>query len=204
MGNTPKKGIHSVGIDEVGRGPLAGPVAVGVVRTHLSRKEYTKLLSKIRDSKKASEKERMEWYKKALEWKKSGLIDFNVVFQSSKHIDLYGIVPAIRLCMQKGIKNVFGKNNDEYLLDGGLRLSKEYVSQKTIIRGDSKEPLIAFAATIAKVIRDKYMVLLAKKYPEYGFAEHKGYGTKVHRANIKKYGLSLVHRKTFCKRITLR
>lgn len=203
MKNGPKKSLYTLGIDEVGRGPLAGPVAVGVVRTKLSRKEYTKLLSGIRDSKKAKKAEREEWYKKALVWKKEKKIDWAVIFKSPQYIDAIGIVPAISACIQEGIKKVGGLYSDEYLLDGGLKLQREYVHQKTIIRGDSKEPLIALAATIAKVVRDRYMERLAKKHPQYAFELHKGYGTKKHREAIQKNGLSVVHRKTFCKNFTL-
>jgi len=201
--NTLQKTLYTLGIDEVGRGPLAGPVAVGVVRTSLTRKAYTKLLFGIRDSKKAKKTEREEWYTKALQWKKQKIFNWDVTFKSAYFIDTKGIVPAIRECVQEGIKKVKGGHADEYLLDGGLKLSKEYRFQKTIIRGDSKEPLIAFAATIAKVVRDRYMERLSKKYPEYDFQTHKGYGTSVHRQIIKKDGLSPVHRKTFCKKITL-
>lgn len=201
MRNHPKKSRYSLGIDEVGRGPLAGPVAVGVVRTSLVRSQYSKLLFGIRDSKKATKKERESWYAKALVWKKEKKIDWSVVFKSSQYIDTKGIAESIRGCVMGGIKKVSGTFNDEYLLDGGLKISKEYRNQKTIIKGDSKEPLIALAATIAKVVRDRYMERIAKKYPQYGLEVHKGYGTKKHRAAIQKFGLSEIHRKTFCKNI---
>ncbi|MFZ2152322.1 MAG: ribonuclease HII [Minisyncoccia bacterium] len=203
MKNGRKKTHYTLGIDEVGRGPLAGPVAVGVVRTKLSRKEYTKLLVGIRDSKKATKLEREMWYKKALVWKKEKKIDWAVTFKSAQYIDMRGIVPAIRACMYEGIKKVGGTYDDEFLLDGGLRLVREYGNQKTIIRGDSKEPLIALAATIAKVLRDKRITLVGKKYPMYGFETHKGYGTKKHREAISQFGLSQIHRQTFCKNILM-
>jgi len=199
--NSPKKTFCTLGIDEVGRGPLAGPVAVGVARTALSRTQYTQLLSGIRDSKKATKKEREKWYEKALVWKKEKKINWSVVFKSANFIDTKGIVPAIRACMYKGIKNVEGVFEDKYFLDGGLKLPEEYIHKKTIIRGDSKEPLIALAATIAKVVRDRHMESLEKKYPQYSLHIHKGYGTKKHRETIQVFGLSQVHRKSFCKNI---
>ena len=201
MKNSRKKSLYSLGIDEVGRGPLAGPVAVGVVRTALLRKQYSKLLSGLRDSKKATQAEREKWYEKAVVWKKEKRIDWEVTFKSAHFIDTKGIVPSIRACMYEGIKKVKGVYGEEYLLDGGLKLKPEYVKQKTIIKGDSKEPLIAFAATIAKVLRDRYMTRLAKKYSKYGFEVHKGYGTKKHREAIRAFGLSQVHRKSFCKNV---
>lgn len=203
MRNHLKKSSYSLGIDEVGRGPLAGPVAVGVVRTSLSRVQYSKLLFGIRDSKKATKEEREKWYKNALVWKKEKKIDWSVVFKSSYYIDTRGITHSIRRCMKEGIKKVNGVFDDEYLLDGGLKLPQDYIRQKTIIRGDSKEPLIALAATIAKVVRDRRMEQLAKRYPAYKFELHKGYGTKIHRESIRKFGLSKIHRKTFCKNISL-
>jgi ribonuclease HII len=199
--NSRKKSAYTLGIDEVGRGPLAGPVAVGVVRTALPRKQYSKLLVGIRDSKKATQTEREKWYEKAVFLRKEKKIDWAVTFKSPHFIDRKGIVPSIRACMYEGIKKVKGVYGDEYLLDGGLKLKPEYIKQKTIIRGDSKELLIALAATIAKVVRDRYMTRLAKKYPEYGFEVHKGYGTKKHREAIRVSGLSQVHRKSFCKNI---
>lgn len=197
MKNSRKKSIYTLGIDEVGRGPLAGPVAVGVVRTLLTRKQYSKLLVGIRDSKKATQTEREKWYERAVIWRKEKKIDWAVTFKSADFIDTKGIVPSIHACMNAGIKKVKGVYSDEYLLDGGLKLKPEYLQQKTIIKGDSKEPLIALAATIAKVVRDRYMTRLVKKYPEYGFEVHKGYGTKKHRASILENGMSNEHRKTF-------
>lgn len=190
---------YSVGIDEVGRGPLAGPVAVGVVRTELPRAKYKKLLKGIRDSKKASASEREEWATKAKAWRQSGKIVFAVTFVSAKIIDAIGIVPAIQKALVGGLKKTQAKSTDVLLLDGGLHAPKLFIDQTTIIKGDDKEPLIALAATVAKVARDAYMTRLAKKYPKYGFELHKGYGTKVHRMAIKKYGASLEHRKSFLK-----
>ena len=197
MKNSRKKSLYTLGIDEVGRGPLAGPGSVGVVRTALPRKQYSKLLSGIRDSKKATQAEREKWYEKAVIWKKEKKIDWEVTFKNAKYIDTKGIVPSIRACMYEGIKKVKGEYGDEYLLDGGLKLNPKYLHQKTIIKGDSKEPLIALAATIAKVVRDRYMRRLAKKYPKYGFEVHKGYGPKKHRTSILENGMSKEHRKTF-------
>lgn len=192
---------YSVGIDEVGRGPLAGPVAVGVVRTELPRVKYKKLLQRIRDSKKASATEREEWVRKAKTWNKEKKITFAVTFVPAKTIDAIGIVPAIRKALVTGLKKVKAKSIDTLLLDGGLHAPKRFTDQTTIIRGDDKESLIALAATVAKVARDAYMTRLAKKYPKYGFELHKGYGTKVHRAAIKKNGPSGEHRKSFLKSI---
>lgn len=200
MENTRKKLLYTIGIDEVGRGPLAGPVAVCATRTKLSKKQISKLLSGIRDSKKATKKEREEWYAKALVWKREGKINWKVSFESPTYIDKKGIVTAVHSCIGKSIEGVEGEFIDSYLLDGGLKLPKEYKHQTTIIRGDSKEPLIALAATIAKVVRDKKMVTLAKKFKGYDFENNKGYGTKKHLEGIKKLGITTIHRRSFLKK----
>lgn len=204
MKNSGKKLVYTIGIDEVGRGPLAGPVATCAARTSLSKNEVSKLLKGIRDSKKATKKEREEWYRKAIIWKKQKKIDWKVAFCSSQHIDTYGIVPSIQKCITKSVQGVEGKCNDIYVLDGGLKLPKEYKHQITIIKGDDEEPLIALAATIAKVVRDKRMTLLAKKFKGYDFENNKGYGSKKHREAIERQGITSIHRKSFLKKFTAR
>lgn len=204
MKNSRKKLVYTIGIDEVGRGPLAGPVATCAVRTSLSKSEVSKLLKGIRDSKKATKKEREEWYTKAIIWKKEKKIDWKVSFSGPQHIDSYGIVPSIQKCIAKSVQGVEGKYHDIYLLDGGLKLPKEYKYQTTIIKGDDKEPLIALAATIAKVVRDKRMTVLAKKFKGYDFENNKGYGSKKHREAIERQGITSIHRKSFLKKFTAR
>ena len=194
---------YIVGIDEVGRGPLAGPVTVCVVfcETNLYKKlKKDKRLPAVGlDSKKLSTKNR-EKYAKILKY--IGLA-YVVVSVSNKTIDEKGISFCIKKTMVEGIKKLkLNPKNCEILLDGGLKAPMEFKKQKTIIKGDEKEKIIAWASILAKVSRDTLMCRLAKKYPKYGFAENKGYGTLSHRKAIKKYGLSAVHRKSFCKNLT--
>ncbi len=187
-----------VGIDEVGRGPLAGPVAVGVFVWY--GKRFPKELEGIKDSKKISEKKREEWFAKILKLKKENKCDFAVKFKSAKYIDKYGISKAIKECLRLALLSF---NLDPIkalvLLDGGLKAPQEFLYQETIIKGDTKESLISAAAIMAKVTRDKRMVKLSKKYPHYGFDIHKGYGTLFHRTSILKNGISKEHRRTFIK-----
>ncbi|MEI6238451.1 MAG: ribonuclease HII [bacterium] len=199
-----KTSKYLIGIDEAGRGPLAGPVSVGVFV--FLKPEAKKFLGGARDSKKLSEEQREEWFGKIEEAEKAGLVDYSVCLSSSKIIDTKGISFAIRSALKNGLKKVSQKNSflaDEclVLLDGSLKAPEEYLNQKTIIKGDDKEQVISLASICAKVTRDRYMCHLAKKYPEYDFSIHKGYGTKAHYTALKKHGLSPEHRRTFLKKI---
>lgn len=195
-----------VGIDEVGRGPIAGPVAVcvfrvGVRNAELGVREIEKRLHiKLRDSKKLSEKQREAWFAEIKKWQKEGLCDFKVSMVSAKEIDKIGIVSAIKKCISNSISVLRIPISDKILLDGGLKAPPQFKYQKTIIKGDEKEPVIALASIAAKVTRDRLMCRMAKKYPGYGFDVHKGYGTKAHYAELKKRGISVVHRRSFLKK----
>ena len=193
---------YIVGIDEVGRGPLAGPVTVGIVACEQSL--YKKLKKNRRlpplgkDSKKLSEKNR-EVYSKYLKYIS---VTYAVIHVSNKIIDAKGLSFAIKFAIDKGIKKLkLNPKNCEVKLDGGLRAPLEFKNQKTIIKGDEKVKIIAWASILAKVSRDNLMKKISKKYPEYNLHAHKGYGTLFHRTAIKQYGLSPLHRRTFCTRL---
>lgn len=186
---------YIVGIDEAGRGPLAGPVAVGVMI--IPAKLDKKFFRGIRDSKKLSSKNREMWYLKALEARKKDLLNFSVSLVSEKIIDKKGIVYAIKLGIEKGLNNLKVPENSKIFLDGGLRAPRNFKYQRTIIKGDEKKPIIALASIMAKVTRDRRMKNLSKKYPKYNFQKNKGYGTKEHIRAIKKHGSTTIHRKTF-------
>ena len=193
---------YLIGIDEVGRGPIAGPVAVGAF-IFLSP-TATKNFKKIKESKQLSEEKREEWFGKIIVEQKKGLVDFIVTFQSEKVIDTKGLSFAIKNALKISINNLVKKNNlklneVKVLLDGGLKAPIEYLNQKTIIKGDEKEKAIALASICAKVLRDRKMRKWAKKYPGYGFEVNKGYGTKGHYEAIEKYGLTNLHRRSFLK-----
>jgi ribonuclease HII len=194
-----KKAKFIVGIDEVGRGPLAGPVAVCafIMPANFNAKEF----GIIKDSKKLKPQKREEIFARLKELKKEGKVNYSVCYESAKRIDQIGISKAIKNCLSKALKNIKAKPN-EYLvlLDGGLKAPEEFKNQKTIIKGDEKERAIAFASIAAKVSRDALMCKLAKKYKNYSFEIHKGYGTQKHCEAIKKHGLSDQHRKCFCRR----
>ncbi|MDO8604310.1 MAG: ribonuclease HII [bacterium] len=195
---------YNIGIDEVGRGPLAGPVAVGVISLNVkSLKSKVGWGKGFKDSKKLSAKGREAWFVKINEARAEGWLEYAVAFVSPSVIDKKGLSHAIRTAITKALKDI-DKIKDgplfcKVLLDGGLRAPAEYLYQETIIKGDEKELVIALASIVAKVARDKRMVALAKKFPQYGFEKHKGYGTHAHYEAIKKHGITPHHRKSFLK-----
>lgn len=195
-----------VGVDEVGRGPIAGPVCVGVF---LSQKtNINKIIksgpSDLKDSKKLTKTKREAWLKYLNLCKKENLCDFIVISVSSLEIDKKGINQCIQKAIDTGLKKLLRNCNlldATILLDGGLNPSLEYKNYKTIIKGDEKEPVIAMASIVAKVTRDNLMTKIATKYPEYGFEKHVGYGTQAHYKAIQNKGITVIHRKTYLKRL---
>ena len=190
---------HIIGIDEAGRGPLAGPVAVGVVR--MSERSQN-LLEGIRDSKKLSESNREKWYKWAIQARRKERLYFFVSLVSEKTIDKKGINFAIDLGLKRCLKAVNAQTKDCVLLDGGLSVPDKFKYQGSIIKGDEKISVISLASILAKVTRDRKMVKYAKDFPKFSFERHKGYGTKLHMENIRKYGSTKLHRKTYIKHLT--
>lgn len=201
-------GTYVVGIDEAGRGPLAGPVSVGVVAIPKRLvKKYEKLFLPIdgKDSKKLTEKERERWFRVIMQEKKEGSIVAAYSHVSASVIDKNGISKAISVAIERSLEKLnISPKSTEVLLDGLLKAPEEYKKQRTIIKGDETHLPIRLASIVAKVTRDAKMIRLSRAYPEYDFAVHKGYGTKKHREMIKKHGLSFVHRKSFCKNIVLK
>ncbi len=179
------------GIDEAGRGPLAGPVVCAGVIMPL---EQSEIIEKVNDSKKLSEKTREELYDKIIE----KAIDYSVVFIDEKTIDEINILNATKLGMKKVLQNLYLKP-DLVLIDA-VKLDTDFETV-SIIKGDEKSYLIACASILAKVERDRYMQKLGEDIKEYGFEKHKGYGTKQHMEMLRKYGACSAHRKSFIKKI---
>lgn len=204
-----------IGIDEAGRGPLAGPVAVGVALVPACF-DWGQLPG-VTDSKKLSEKRREAIYIVAKELEKAGQLATSISLVSAKQIDKHGIVPSVNKGIVSGLQSVTTASprkdlgeavqceSVQVLLDGGLKAPAEWVHQETIIQGDSKEKVIGLASIMAKVTRDRYMQRVATQpaYTMYNFAQHKGYGTKAHRETIATHGLSPEHRASYCKNIQL-
>jgi len=193
---------YVVGIDEVGRGPIAGPLAIGAVMWSADLVPK-KIFAGVKDSKKLSLKKRQEWLKVMEEEKRNQNLNFSVSFVSEKVIDKRGLSFSLKLGIARSLKKL-SVNGSEclILLDGGLKASMEYLHQETIIKGDEKEPIISLASIVAKIARDKRMIRLSIKYPDYGFEAHKGYGTKKHYRAIQKHNISPIHRKSFLSSLT--
>ncbi len=177
---------------------MAGPVAVGIVKVRHGF-NIKKHFPGVNDSKQLTEDQREELYELMTIFARIGHISFCVRFASHLYIDKFGITRAVRRSINSGVRALAPEPKGiQILLDGLLHAPIEY-KQETIIRGDASEPVISLASIAAKVERDRRMHKLAKKYPGYGFEQHKGYGTKGHYSAIDKFGLSEVHRKTYCK-----
>lgn len=185
-----------LGVDEAGRGPLAGPVAVGVVLVPEGF-DVAREFPGVADSKKLSEKKREALFTELERRASQGDVRFVVELEDAAKIDSEGIVPAIRQAVSRGL-NALAPDSSlvAVKLDGSLRAPAEY-AQETIIRGDSLVPVISLASIAAKVSRDRLMLELAKRYPEYGFEKHKGYGTRLHYDRLELYGPSAIHRRSF-------
>jgi len=196
-----------IGVDEAGRGALAGPVAVGAVKWE--RKDWP-MIKKIlkdypagKDSKKLTAAERDFWFEKIAELKNKSLIDWEVAFSSNKLIDQRGISWAIKRGIKKCLNNFLSSPAESLvLLDGSLRAPAEWINQQTIIKGDEKELIISLASIVAKVSRDSAMVKLTKKYPNHDLDKHKGYGTKKHYEKIEQFGVLVIHRLTYIAKIS--
>ncbi len=179
------------GIDEAGRGPLAGPV---VVASCIMPLDDDKILFGIDDSKKLTEKQREELFEKI----KQTAIDYHIQEISEEVIDKINILEATKLGMKNCVENL--KTQPKMVLVDAVKNLDTDILQVAIIKGDATSYSIAAASILAKVYRDKLMKKLDADYPEYNFAKHKGYGTKEHIELLKKFGPSKIHRRTFIKK----
>ena len=177
------------GIDEAGRGPLCGPVVAAAVILKKGDK-----IEGVNDSKKLSEKKREELF----EIIKQRAVAYSVGIVDEKIIDEINILEATRLAMKKAVEGL--KQKPDYALVDAEKKVPIEVPYMPIVKGDALSESIAAASIIAKVTRDRMIVELHEKYPEYNFAKNKGYGTKEHTEAIKKYGLCDAHRRSFCKK----
>ena len=177
------------GVDEAGRGPLAGPVCAAAVILPRGLE-----LPGLNDSKKLTDKKRRELYPII----KEQAIAYGIAFATEQEIDELNILQATFLAMQRAIDQLEGKA-DLALIDGNRE--KDFgLPVKTIVKGDSRSANIAAASVLAKVTRDDLMEEMAKQYPQYGFEIHKGYGTKAHYAALTEHGPSPIHRMTFLRK----
>ncbi|MGL4307797.1 ribonuclease HII [Cetobacterium sp. SF1] len=183
-----------IGVDEAGRGPLAGPVVAAAVKI----REYHEEFDKINDSKKITEKTRERLFDIIMNY-----CDVGVGIATVEEIDDINILNGTFLAMRRALKALEEKNIslNKVIIDGNHKIREYEGEQEAIIKGDGKSLSIAAASIIAKVTRDRMMLEIAKEYPIYQFEKHKGYGTKLHREILLEVGPSSVHRKTFLKKI---
>lgn len=175
------------GVDEVGRGPLIGPVVTACV---VLPKDF--VLEGLTDSKKLTEKKRDLYYDYII----NNCLAYEIGIATPEEIDKHNIYSATKIAMERAINGVLKKVDMDYILVDAMPLTLN-IKTNSIIKGDSKSITIAAASVLAKVTRDKMMYELDSKYPMYGFKNHKGYPTKKHIENLYKYGLIDGYRKTF-------
>lgn len=182
------------GVDEAGRGPLAGPVVAAAVKIN----EYHDFFKEINDSKKLSEKKREMLFDKIISYCHVG-----VGIATVEEIDKVNILNATFLAMNRALEDLKEDKIpfDKVLVDGNKLIKGYDGKQEFVIKGDAKSLSIAAASIIAKVTRDRIMLKYAEEYPEYFFEKHKGYGTKLHREILLEKGALPIHRKTFLKKI---
>lgn len=178
------------GMDEAGRGPLAGPVACACVIMPLNQEER---IEGVNDSKKLSEKKRKLLYEQI----KSKALAYSVVLVSEKDVDEINILNATKKGMKEAILEL--KIKPDFILVDAVKGIETEIGYESIIKGDALSYSIACASILAKVERDNLMERLDKEYPSYHFSQHKGYGTKLHIELLKKYGACPIHRKSFIK-----
>lgn len=179
------------GVDEAGRGPLAGPVYAAAVVLPLGLE-----IEGLNDSKKLSEKKREALFDVICE----KAVDYSIGIATEEEIDEINILNATFLAMHRAVEGL--KTRPDYaLIDGNQYPKIPFVTEETVIKGDAKSMSIAAASILAKVSRDRFMLEKAKEYPQYEFEKHKGYGTKLHYEKIIEFGPSPIHRRSFLKKL---
>lgn len=186
-----EKGFDIIcGVDEAGRGPLAGPVYAAAVILPSDC-----VIEGLNDSKKLTEKKREALFDEI----KEKALAYGIASADEKEIDEINILNATFLAMKRAIA-LLSVKPDLALIDGNQKPHTD-IEEVTVIKGDAKSMSIAAASVLAKVSRDRFMLEMAEKYPQYEFARHKGYGTKLHYEKIAQYGVCDIHRRTFLKKI---
>lgn len=186
-----EKGFDIIcGVDEAGRGPLAGPVYAAAVILPSDC-----VIEGLNDSKKLTEKKREALFDEI----KEKALAYGIARADEKEIDEINILNATFLAMKRAIDSL-SVRPDLALIDGNQKPHTD-IEEVTVVKGDAKSMSIAAASVLAKVSRDRFMLEMAGKYPQYEFARHKGYGTKLHYEKIAQYGVCDIHRRTFLKKI---
>lgn len=186
-----KQGYKNIcGVDEAGRGPLAGPVCAAAVIL-----KTDDIIEGVNDSKKLSEKKRELLY----DIIKQRAISYSVAFATVEEIEKINILNATMLAMKRAVEGL--KIPADYVIIDGNKTPELDIPCNYIVKGDAKSMSIAAASILAKVTRDRLLLEYAEQYPQYNFEKHKGYGTKIHIQALKEYGPCPIHRKSFLKKI---
>lgn len=180
------------GLDEAGRGALAGPVMAAAVVLPLDSVDSLSKLVEVNDSKQLTAMTRQRLSTIIME----EALAYGIGLATAEYVDQYGIIAATKQAMMAALGQL-ERQPDYLLIDGRIRLLRVALPQQSVVRGDSTSLSIAAASILAKVARDQMMVKLDARFPQYGFAQHKGYGTLQHRKALKQYGPTPEHRRTF-------
>lgn len=185
-----QRGLQLIcGVDEAGRGPLAGPVCAAAVILPANIE-----ISGLNDSKKLTDKKRRELFPVI----QQQAIAYGIAFATEQEIDTINILQATFLAMERALRQL--SVTPDYVLIDGNRAKDFGIPAETVVHGDSRSASIAAASILAKVTRDDYMLKMAEDYPQYGFEIHKGYGTKAHYAALQEHGTCPIHRMSFLKK----
>lgn len=182
--------LHIAGVDEAGRGPLAGAVYAAAV---ILPEDI--FIAGLDDSKKLSEKKREQLFDEICE----KAVAYSIAYATESEIDEINILNATHLAMNRAVDGL--SISADYCIVDGNSIKNMATPHETMVKGDAKSVSVAAASILAKVTRDRYITELAKEYPEYGFEKHKGYGTKAHTDAILKYGVLPIHRKSFLTKL---
>ena len=182
--------LHIAGVDEAGRGPLAGAVYAAAV---ILPEDI--FIAGLDDSKKLSEKKREQLFDEICE----KAVAYSIAYATESEIDEINILNATHLAMNRAVDGL--SISADYCIVDGNSIKNMATPHETMVKGDAKSASVAAASILAKVTRDRYITELAKEYPEYGFEKHKGYGTKAHTDAILKYGVLPIHRKSFLTKL---
>ena len=185
------KGYNNIcGVDEAGRGPLAGPVCAAAVILHKGE-----IIEGVNDSKKLTEKKREALYDVI----KEKAVAYSIAFASVEEIEEMNILNATMLAMKRAVEGL--EVPADYAMIDGNKIPDLNIPAECVVKGDANSMSIAAASILAKVTRDRLCAEYETEYPQYGFAKHKGYGTKLHREMILKYGPCKIHRMSFLKKL---
>lgn len=192
---------YLVGVDEVGRGPLAGPLCLGACAVPRARiVAFRRLFGSAQESKQLSPPVRVEWLEVMRTARINGILIFTTAFVGAETIDRFGMARALSVGVRRALEKLeLRPSACRILLDGGLKAPPQFKFQETIIGGDDRELTIALASIAAKVRRDAHMARVAARFPLYGFEAHKGYGTRAHYAALRAHGPCPLHRRSFLR-----